>query len=367
MPIQFNQERWARVRENNRLWRERKLGRPLIQWKLWGADPGRPRPELPPYHLFWPATFMNHSVDEILDYQDFALSSVKYIGDAFPSFCPNFGPGITAEFLGGHAEPKPGTVWFQPGRFEGLHPGDMRVEYSGHSRWLAHLLEICRKGVERFEGGVQIAMTDLGGAMDILASLRPAEKLLADLYDCPEEVERLVWEIHRAWFQYFDLINAALAGNPGHTSWADVFSDAPAYMLQCDLSYNFSPEMFDRFALPELRASCERLPGGAFYHLDGTGQLPHVKSLHAIPSLAGMQWVSGAPVPGGLPASVAWHDLQRRFRDEGKLSQTWGGPDELEALANAIGDVSHLVIIGGGSVNDEARFRKVLKKFGVED
>jgi hypothetical protein len=202
MPIHFAPERWARVRENSRLWRARKLGRPLVQWKLWGADPGRPAPRDPlPPKMFLPAFFMDHTVEQILDFQDYALSSVKYLGDAFPSFCPNFGPGIVAEFLGGRAEPGLGTVWFHPGKFEGLEPKDIRLAYREDSRWLEHLLDICRKGVERFEGNVQIAMTDMGGAMDILASLRGAENLLTDFYDCPGEVERLMRETHGMWFR----------------------------------------------------------------------------------------------------------------------------------------------------------------------
>ena len=364
MAIQFSPERWARVKENDRLWRARKLGRPLVQWKLHGADPGRPEPGVPVNGMGTTSFDTRYSVDQIIDRFDYDLSCQKYLGDAFPSFWPNFGPGIAAEFLGGRADPRNGTVWFYPGKFEGLHPRDIHVEYSEHSQWLERIIQICRAGMERFEGNVQIAMTDLGGAMDILASLRPAENLLTDFYDCPGEIERLMWEIHPLWFRYFDLINAALKGNPGHSSWADVFSNDPAYMLQCDFCYMLGPGMFDRFVLPELAATCARLPGGPFFHQDGIGELPHTKSLHAIPELAGIQWQPG---DGDHPPSAGWFDVQRRIRDDGKLSQTWGGPDELEALIQNVGDISNTVIIGWGHVKDEARYREVLKKHGIGD
>ena len=365
MSIPFTQERWARVKENNRLWRARKLGRPLIQWKLWDADSGPPEPALPP---LWKMSLYDtrYTVDQYLTRLAFEVGHTKYIGDAFPSFWPNFGPGIVAEYLGGHAAPtiETHTVWFHPGKFEGLQPKDIHLEFSLHSQWLERLLEMCRKGIERFEGNLQISMTDLGGTLDILASLRPAESLLTDLYDCPLEIERLMWEAHDMWFKYFDLINGALKGNPGYSSWSDEFSCDPAYMLQCDFCYMLSPEMFDRFVLPELAAACGRLTGGAFFHQDGIGQLPHTKSLHSIPTLAGIQWQPGS---GDHPPSCGWFDQQRRIRDDGKLSQTWGGPDELEALANNIGDVSNIVIIGHGSTKDEARYREVLRKFNAEE
>ena len=364
MPIHFNQQDWARIKETNRLWRARKLGRPLMQWHQWGADPGRPAPDLP---SLWKMSLYNtdYTVDQILERIDFDLSCHNYPGDSYPGFCPNLGPGIVGEFLGGRAEhtPETGTTWFYPGKFEGLHIKDIHLEFSLHSRWLERLLEFYRKGIERFEGNVQFAMTDMGGTMDVLASIRPAEQLLTDFYDFPEEVERLMWETHEMWFKYFDLLNAALKGNPGYTAWSGEFATEPSYMLQCDFCYMLGPEMFDRFVLPELRAACKRLPGGAFFHQDGLGQLCHTKSLHGIPELAGMQWQPGT---GDFPPSIRWHDQQRRIRDDGKLSQTWGTPEQLEELADKIGDVSNTVVIGWGGPDDTPRFRKAFKRFGLE-
>jgi len=305
------------------------------------------------------------TVDQILDRVEYDAACHRYAGDSFPQFHPNFGPGILADFVGGRADhtPETGTTWFYPGRFEGLHIKDIHLEYREDSRWLERLVELGRRASERFEGNIQIAMTDMGGTMDVLASLRPAELLLTDFYDFPEEVERLMWEVHDMWFRYFDLISRACKNNPGYSSWAGVFSSEPAYMLQCDFCYMLGPEMFDRFVLPELAASCKRLPGGSFFHQDGVGQLPHTQSLHGIPELAGIQWQPGT---GDWPGSIGWHDQQRLIRDDGKLSQTWGGPEDLEKLIDAIGDVSHLVIIGHGDSRDDARFRKIFDKFGVE-
>lgn len=362
MPIDFSPARWARVKEVNDLWRQRKLGRPLVQWTLSGADPGRPEPPLPPNGKGSTSFDLRYTADQIVERWDYDLSTKRYLGDAFPHVWPDFGPGILAAFVGGVAAPANNTVWFYPGEFEGLEPKDIHLSYRPDGVWQDRIADICRAAMRRWEGLVQVGMTDLGGSLDVVASLRPAETLLTDLYDCPEEIERLVWEVHDLWFRYYDDFCRALEGNPGYSSWPEVFSNRPGYMLQCDFSYMISPAMFDRFVLPELRRSCQRLPGGPFYHQDGIGELPHTASLHSIPELAGIQWQPG----DGQPPAYQWSDQLRRIRDDGKLLQTWGGPEALEHMLREVGDLSNAVIIGGGHVRDEARFRETLRKHGIE-
>jgi hypothetical protein len=89
-------------------------------------------------------------------------------------------------------------------------------------------------------------MTDLGGNLDILASFRPSDALLLDLYDHPEDIKRLTWQAHEAWWRYFNELNAVLRPpNPGYTAWTPIFSESPYYMLQCDFCYMIGPDMFD--------------------------------------------------------------------------------------------------------------------------
>ena len=360
MSVAFSPERWKQVKEVNALWRRRELGRPLVQWTLHGADPGRPEPPVPPNGKGTTSFNLDYSAEQIVDRWDYDLSTRRFLGDAFPHVWPDFGPGILAAFVGGDADASNGTVWFYPGAFAGLELRDMHVAYRDSGRWQDRIRDIARAASARWGGAVQVAMTDLGGTLDILASLRTTESLLTDLYDAPEEVERLTWEIHDCWFKYYDAFSACIPDNPGYSSWAEVFGARPTYMLQCDFAYMISPAMFDRFVLPELRRSCQRLPGGAFYHQDGIGQLPHTASLHAIPELAGVQWQPG----DGQEPACRWTDQLRRIRDDGKLLQTWGGPDELEAMLERVGDMSNAVIIGSGDIRDEAKYRAVLARHG---
>ncbi len=362
MAISFSAQQWERVKSVNTLWRDRKLGRPLVQWTLRGADAGRPEPSVPPNGKGTTSFNLDYTAEQIVDRWDYDLSTCRFLGDAFPHVWPDFGPGILAAFVGGEAAAANGTVWYYPGEFKNVDPRDMRIVYRDASVWLDRIRDICRAATARWDGAVQVAMTDLGGTLDVLASLRTTETLLTDLYDCPEAVERLTWEIHDCWFNYYDDLCACLPRNPGYSAWAEVFAREPAYMLQCDFAYMIGPEMFDRFVLPELRRSCQRLPGGSFYHQDGIGQLPHTASLHGIPELAGMQWQPG----DGQPPACRWTDQLRRIRDDGKLLQTWGGPDELEHMLAHVGDMSHAVVIGGGDIRDEAKYRAVLARHGIE-
>lgn len=48
-----------------------------------------------------------------------------------------------------------------------------------------------------------MGMPDLGGVMDILATLSGSESLLYDLYDEPDEVKRVNREIQNIWLRYY--------------------------------------------------------------------------------------------------------------------------------------------------------------------
>jgi len=261
------------------------------------------------------------------------------------------------------AEVAPDTVWFRP-RVE-CEIEDMRFAPEPANRWLKRIEDICRAGIDRWEGRVQIGMTDLGGNLDILSTFRPAEKLLLDLYDHPDAVKRRTWEAHELWFRYFNEIDAILRpANPGYTAWAGLFSETPHYMLQCDFCYMISPAMFDEFVKPELAAACRRLDN-AFYHLDGPGQLPHLDSLLEIPELKGIQWIPGA----GNPSFAHWPEVYRKIRAAGKLIQVYvGSGDELgliDTLAGQLGSARGIVAIGSVPAADEERLTRVLAKYGA--
>jgi 5-methyltetrahydrofolate--homocysteine methyltransferase len=223
-----------------------------------------------------------------------------------------------AAFLGSRVSWTPDTTWFGP--LDGVESlGDIHLAYDDANPWWQRVQEVTRCGVERFGRDVLVGMTDLGGNLDILASLRGSEKLLLDLTDDPHNVVRLVGEITGLWLRYYDALNAITSSEGrGSACWGPVWSPEPGYMLQCDFSYMISPRMFKRFVMPDLVACCDHLEYG-FYHLDGKGEIPHLDQLISIERLRGIQWQPG----DGQAMADGWLELIAKIRDSGKRCQIY--------------------------------------------
>jgi len=359
MAIDFSQERWKTVKKNARDWWDRKLGRPLIHITLTGRSPGRPEPRLPCVAKEKNAYDLAVTPEEIVDRWDYDLSCREFLGDSFPSVWPDFGAGVLAAFMGARAEPGADTIWFHPDKDR--EPADIRFSISPGNVWQRRIEDICRAALARWQGLVQVSMTDLGGNLDILSTFRPGEKLLFDLVDCPDEVKRLTWDGHKLWWRVFDEINAVLKPlNPGYTTWTPIFSESPSYMLQCDFCYMIGPEMFDEFVKPELEASCEKLDH-AFYHLDGVGQFKHLDSLLSIRELKGVQWVPGA----GKPEGEHWPDVYRKIIKAGKRAQFVGDWRNFDKLADQTGGAENYIVFGSAPASQRREVESFLKRHGA--
>ncbi|MBD3243477.1 MAG: hypothetical protein GF331_23000 [Chitinivibrionales bacterium] len=358
MSIDFTPERWDHIREMYTAWWAGELKRPLLHLTVHGRDPGRPEPRLPSYG-FTARYGLDTNPSDIVDVWDYELSRSRYLGDGFPSIWPNFGAGVAAAFLGARLEAREETVWFHP---QGdREPSELHLTVQEGNPWLSRVKSICGAALERWEGLVQVGMTDLGGNLDIVSSFRPGEKLLIDLCTQPDEVKRLTWEAHEQWWRFYEEINAVLQPvNPGYTAWTPIYSADPYYMLQCDFCYMIGPDMFDEFVKPELAASCTRL-SNPFYHLDGPGQLPHLDSLLSIDELKGVQWVPG----DGNARWDAWPDVYRRIRDAGKRIQVWGPMEAVDKLIGELGSGEGIIAIIGVEREQEREAEEFLMKHGA--
>lgn len=301
--------------------------------------------------------------DALIDRWDWELSTQRFLGDSFPSFPTHqFGPGVIAAYLGATLDTSTGNVWYLAPRT--AEPPELHFEYDADNTWFKRTKEICRAAVDRWQGSVQINMTDLGGTMDILHSFLPGERLALDLMDYPEDVKRLTWELHDLWWRYFDEFNELLQPtNPGYTAWTPILSDSPYYMLQCDFAYNIGPRHFDEFVKPELEAMCRRLER-AFYHLDGIGQLVHLPSLLGIERLRGIQWVPGA----GKKPEHEWPEVFATVLRAGKRTQffhqqyDWAA---LDKLLTGLGTGKGVMVICSAHVSQEMETRAFLARYGA--
>jgi 5-methyltetrahydrofolate--homocysteine methyltransferase len=333
--LQFTPQDWERIRQDWTAWWNLELDRPMVV-----LDIHEPQyASFVPQFEGWRFEQDSFPIDEILLHVQNSLERTAFYGDFWPRWWPNFGAGIIAAFLGASVEVDENTVWFEPLKSPGL--ADIHLEYAPDNFWWRWVKSITRAGVDRWGNQVQVAISDIGGNLDILASLRGTQSLLMDLYDAPEVVDRLLAEITQLWLRYYDeLYDITKTANLGCSPWATMWSPGKFYMLQSDFSYMISPAMFERFVLPDLETICNHLDY-SFYHLDGKGQIPHLDMLLAIENLNGVQWIPG----DGTPPSEEWLPLLKRVRDAGKLCQLYVTPEGALTVARELGGKGFTFII----------------------
>ncbi len=323
----FAPEDWERITRDWTAWWAGELDRPMvIITREEPADPARPYPtEFATYYG------LETPVDELLDRYGEQIAATHWYGDAWPKWWPNFGPGIVAGFQGARVNAVWDTTWFEPARetpIANLHP-----TYAPANPWWQRVRNLTQRAVERWAGQVSVGFTDLGGNLDIIASLRTTAGLLFDLYDAPNEVLRVAQEVTPLWLRYYDELDAIIQGcGRGRTPWAPIWSPGRCYMLQCDFAYMISPKMFERYVLPDVAACCAALDHG-FYHLDGKGQLPHLEMLFSLQRLAGIQWVPG----DGAPPPEEWLPVLQRIRAAGKLCQLYVSAEGALKIVRTLG------------------------------
>ena len=343
---EFNDEDWGRAKDTWGAWWAGTFDRPIIVIEAvdlhqqQNTATGAAATSLKVRDLDGFITQFPLSTPEeaILDQIETNLSAIYYVQDAYPKWWPNFGPGVMAGFLGSRVEYRPGTTWFHPLKLDSL--ADLRLEFDPDNPWWRRAVGITDAAVARWGDRFTIGHTDLGGNLDILASLRGSESLLLDLMDVPEVVDRCVEKITGLWLEYYQHIQAIIEKSPrGFACWAPCWQPSPGYMLQSDFSYMISPKMFDRWVAPDLTTICDYLDYG-FYHLDGPGQLRHVDALLAIPELKGIQWIPGA----GSPQPEEWPELLEKILAAGKRCQVYVTPAGAHKLMNEL-DCTGLAIV----------------------
>ena len=294
--------------------------------------------------------------DRAIDTFEAWAESAWFGGEAFPNLWINYGPGVMAAFLGVEPVVAEDTVWFESG-----YAWDeiaLMLEPKRDNTWWLRVEAATRRAAERGRGRWVTSMTDLGGELDVLASLRGAERLLTDLVDCPDRVECALARLNELWWRFYAEIDAAIRPDQdGTSSWMGVWGPGTSYPLQCDFAAMISPAMFERFVVPHLQSQCRRLDH-SIYHLDGPGELPHLDSLLRIPELDGIQWIPGAGQPG--VGSPVWFPMYRRILEAGKLlALQWMPPEDVEGVVRAFPAQGVLITTGCGS---EAEGRELLGK-----
>ena len=204
--LRFAARDWERLERDWTAWWEGELERPLvmIEGRVPRSDEGSPALAL---EKFFTSEFpLETPIDEVLDHYQGHLERRRFYGDAWPRWWPNFGPGIAAGFLGAKVHPVPGTVWFEPAEQGPIEK--LELVHDAGNPWWERVSALTRRAVERWGSQVTVGHTDLGGNLDILASMRTTEQLLFDVSDAPREVARLIGETTRFWLRYYDELHS---------------------------------------------------------------------------------------------------------------------------------------------------------------
>lgn len=354
--VHFTAEDWARIARDWTAWWAGALERPLVM--IEGRAPDAPPLATKRFTWMLPVEM---PPDEVLDCYERELAATRWYGDAWPKWWPNYGAGVGAAFLGAEVHPAPETetVWFasaEPAAIAELHP-----TFDPQNRWRRRVYELTERAIARWGERVTVGYTDIGGNLDILASLLGTQDLLFALLDAPDEVERLVGEITALWLRYYDELDALIRqGERGTTPWAAIWAPTRSYMLQSDFAYMISPRMFERFVLPDLAACCAALDH-PFYHLDGKGQLRHLEMLLSLEKLRGIQWIPG----DGAPPPEKWLPELRRIREGGKLCQLYVTAEGALEIVQALGGQGFALCISEAMSEAEARdFLALLRREG---
>lgn len=343
----FGKVDWAALRRAWNMWWEGTLERPLVMYEH--LDPGWSREiqmkkglsELPSLsNLSFTGQFgLDTPVDQVIQYYQDQLDHIVYYGDAFPKLWVNYGPGLVAAFLGADFQIQSDTIWLSPPQsengisWEEIPLIEISLTFNAQHPLWQRVCELTKAAEDQFGESICVGITDLGGNLDILASLIGSTRLAMEMLDNPDEVARLCEEIRQVWLDCYDQLKGFInIETRGSTCWAAVWAPERYYMFQSDFAYMISPEMFKRFVVPDLKMCAETIPY-AFYHLDGKGQIRHVDQLLALDGLRGIQWIPG----DGAPPPEEWLSLLEKIIAGDKRCQLYVSAEGARRIVNELG------------------------------
>ena len=112
LKLNFPDNGWESIAQNWSAWWAGELDRALVILECVESND-----EATPHYA---STFLGNygldtPIDLLLDLFVPKLEAIHYLGDAFPRFWPNFGPGILATHAGARLHAVQDTTWFSPG------------------------------------------------------------------------------------------------------------------------------------------------------------------------------------------------------------------------------------------------------------
>ncbi len=289
----------------------------------------------------------------------YEMANSTFPADNLPLADTQIGPGSLALLLGSEPGFSPETVWFQPVLKDVPNPESLpSLRFDPDNRWWRIHETTLRQSAELAGENYLVGCPDLVENLDILAALRDPQRLLFDLIERPEWVEKKIREINIAFFEAYQRIYDIIKQPDGSSAfWAfELWGPGKVAKVQCDAASMISPEMFRKFVVPALTEQCRWLDCSVF-HLDGTQCIVHLDSLLGIEELDAVEWTPQAGIEQG--GSPRWYDIYRRILDAGKSAQAIEvGPDEVKPLLDATGGRGMYIKVSGA---DEEQRKEIIE------
>lgn len=277
--------------------------RPIVSIVL--PRPGVEPVEYPPYLSWWDGNF-----PPILDRIEAWAETHEFLGDAVPFAYVEWGPDTFAGFLGADLKLGTGTAWSLPFVEDWNRT---RIEFRREGVWWQKTLEFFHAFRGRFDDRLLINPPTLVANLDCLAAIRGIERLLLDLTEHPETIQRVLDDVCRVHDEVLDAYAAELDfAKYGSVNVGGMYSAGRQSRPQCDMSCMISPAMFREFVIPCLEREA-RTVDAMDYHLDGPGAIQHLEALSGIARLHTISFVPGAGNDGR-----DWSEVYRKIDACGK-------------------------------------------------
>ena len=294
------------------------------------------------------------------EYQvDSYLASIRgreFHAETFPVFSPNLGPNVYAAYHGAELDYGEVTSWVR----HCVHDwADLKnLAFSRENAYFKKIDEMTRIALQKCAGQFMVGYTDLHGSLDCVADWRDPQTLCMDLVDCPEEVEKAVAVADANFLLVFDYYDKILkAADQMSVTWMGIPSRGKMHIPSCDFTSMVSPEDFDRFYLPSMKAEIKHMTHNIF-HLDGKGMLRHLERILEQPEIHAIQWVQG--VGDDLPI-MQWLAVIRKIQAAGKGVVVDLMLDELEPFMAAMKPQGLYLCLAAAEADQPAILKRLMK------
>jgi hypothetical protein len=267
-------------------------------------------------------------IDKLLERELDRIKGIYYAGDSIPQYWLSFGPDEIAAYCGGklkwNENSNINTNWSEP--FVDDWATALPLKLQADNPLWQRMLEFYRRAANVFSGRVLLMPLDFHTNMDLLLSIRGAERLCMDTMDSPELIDRAMLDarsiFHKVWTAVLE------AGRMKQFGYAfDGYSpDESVSVLACDFSCMISPDMFRRWVKPAIEDEAS-VVDHVIYHWDGPRALIHFNDLMSIKKIHTISYV-----PDPFENHTRYIDLYKRVQKAGKSESVIGTVDEIKFM-----------------------------------